>query len=86
MNRLTLLASIMAMLYVFPGLVSAKDLTHAPLFSIKVAKSGCCKVRKSSQHPWAKTNKSFGQCEDFNSSEGDKIYKNTGQYWWDRSC
>jgi len=86
MNRLTLLVSIMSTLYILPGLVNAQDSTHDPLFSSKVAKSGCCKVRKSSQRPWAKTDMSFGQCEDANSSEGDNIYKNLGLYWWDRSC
>ena len=56
MNRLTLLLSIMTTLTIIPGLVSAQILTSDPLFSIEIAKSGCCKARKSPQHPWAKTN------------------------------
>ena len=78
--------SILIMLSVSSGLAIAQAEKNDALFSQMVAKSGCCKVRKSPQHPWAKTGQSFDQCENINSGDGDKIYKSSGLYWWDRSC
>ena len=86
MKHLSFLVSIMAALYTLPGAAVAQNENNDTSFSLLVAKSGCCKFRKSHQHPWTKTSKSFEQCEADNNAEGDNIYKREGRYWWDRAC
>ena len=86
MKHLSFLVSIMATVYTLPGIAGAQNENNETSYSILVAKSGCCKVRKSSKHPWAKTSRSFQQCEDANKADGDGIYKSSGLTWWDRSC
>ena len=56
------------------------------LFTEEVAKSGCCKARKSDKHPWIRNGMGYQQCEDINKSDGDPLFKKSGKYWWDRSC
>ncbi len=85
MKHLSFLVSIMVTLYTLPGIAVAQNENNEPSFSLLVAKAGCCKVRKSSQHPWAKTSMSFEQCKA-KKAKGDEIYQSTGKYWWDRSC
>jgi hypothetical protein len=86
MKRFSLLVSILTTLTVFPGLALAQNDEIKALFTQQIAQSGCCKARQSSQNPWAKTGKSFSQCESSNKDDGDSIYKNSGRFWWDRSC
>ena len=86
MKHLSFLVSIMVTLYTLPGMAVAQNENNETSFSLLVAKAGCCKVRKTDNHPWVKTSISFEQCEDANNAEGDNIYKSTGKYWWDRSC
>ena len=86
MKHLSFLVSIMAILYTFPGIAVAQNEYNETSFSLLVAKAGCCKVRKTSQHPWAKTSMSFEKCKAAKGADGDNIYKSTGKYWWDRSC
>lgn len=76
---------ITALLFLPASTVAQVD-QRADLFSLEVAKAGCCKVRQSTKLPWVKTNKEFGQCKNANSDDGDKIYQSTGLVWWDRSC
>jgi len=86
MKHFSLVVSIMTALYVFPSLSIAHNENNDTLFPLTVAKSGCCKVRKSAQHPWVKTSMSYDQCKNANNDDGDKIYKSKGLNWWDRSC
>ena len=86
MKRFSLLISILATLYVSPVSATTQNEDIKALFALQVAKSGCCKARQSSQHPWAKTGRNFSQCESSNKGDGDSIYKNSGRFWWDRSC
>lgn len=86
MKQLSLLVSMMFTVYVLPGLAYAQEENYDSTFSIMVAKSGCCKVRKSPQHPWSKIHNNFVRCEKDNNDDGDNVYQSTGLYWWDRSC
>ncbi len=86
MKHSSLLVLIVTALFIFSGTSIAQTDRDNALFSIKVAKSGCCKARKSAKHPWVKVNKGFEKCKKSNSDDGDKIYKSKGLYWWDRSC
>ena len=86
MKRLSILVSISIAVIGFPGSQAAQNEEIRGLFSEQVAQSGCCKVRKSPQHPWSKTGRSFAQCEDINKRDGDSIYKSSGNIWWDSSC
>ena len=86
MKCLSFLVPILLALYSLPGAAVAQNETNDTSFSLLIAKSGCCKVRKSLQHPWAKTSKSFEQCEADNKADGDNIYRSEGLYWWDRAC
>ena len=86
MKRFSSLISILATLYFSSVSATTQNEDIKALFALQVAKSGCCKVRQSSQHPWAKTGVSFAQCENNNNDDGDSIYNNSGSYWWDRSC
>ena len=86
MKHLSFLVSIMATLYTLPGIAVAQNENNETSFSLLVAKAGCCKVRKSSKHPWAKTSISFEQCKAANDADKDGIYQSTGKYWLDRSC
>lgn len=86
MKPLSSLAAVAVMLCVFTASSAAQEVADNQLFMQQVAKAGCCKVRKSSGHPWAKTSKEFGQCKKMNKKDDDKIYKNRGRVWWDRSC
>ena len=86
MKHFSLLATLVTTVAVFSGSSIAQNVNNNDLFSLKVAKSGCCKARQSAKHPWVKTNKSFEKCKKANSGDEDKIYKSSGQYWWDRSC
>ena len=86
MKHLSFLVSIMVTLYTFPGIAVAQNENNETSFSLLVAKSGCCKVRKTEKHPWAKTSMSFEQCRAAKGADGDKIYQSTGLTWWDRSC
>ena len=87
MKHLSFLVSIMVTLYTFPGIAVAQNENNETSFSLLVARSGCCKARRTIEHPWARTSMSFEQCEAANNAEdGDGIYQSTGRYWWDRSC
>lgn len=86
MKHSSLLVSVFTALAVLSGSSIAQSDNDNALFSLKLAKSGCCKARKSAKHPWVKTSKSFEDCENANGGEGDDIYKSNGSYWWDRSC
>lgn len=86
MKHFPLVVSIVTALVVLPSLSIAQHENNNAQFSQMVAKSGCCKVRKSAKHPWVITDISFDQCKNENNNDGDKIYKNSGLYWWDRSC
>lgn len=86
MKYLSLLVSIMVTIYAMPAVAADQNETNGTSFSLMVAKSGCCKTRKSPQHPWAKIHNNFDQCEAANNADGDNIYQSTGLYWWDRSC
>lgn len=86
MKHLSFLVSIMMTLYAIPGVAVAQNEYNETSFSLLVAKAGCCRVRNTSQHPWAKTSMSYEQCEDANDADGDNIYQSTGLTWWDRSC
>lgn len=86
MKRLSLFVSILTTLIVFPGPGSAQTDDIRSLFFEQVAQSGCCKVRKSAQHPWSKTGRNLSQCEAMNQSDGDSVYNSSGKIWWDRAC
>ncbi len=86
MKRFSLFVSILTALIAFPGLAAAQNDDIRNLFFEQVAESGCCKVRKSAQHPWSKTGRSFAQCESMNQGDGDSVYNSSGKIWWDRAC
>lgn len=87
MKHLSLLVSIMLAVCAMPAAAAdQKEENNDPSLSLMVAKSGCCKERRSPQHPWAKIHSDFAQCETGNNNDGDNIYQSTGLYWWDRSC
>ncbi len=60
------------------------DLTEKQL----IAQSGCCKQRKSDNHPWQKNGRSFNQCKELNHSLDGKvsIFQRSGLVWWDAAC
>ncbi|MCP4075342.1 MAG: hypothetical protein GY744_04070 [Gammaproteobacteria bacterium] len=87
MKHSTLFVSIIFTVFLFPGLTSAEGEYNKTSFTLKVAKSGCCKSRNSSQYPWEKIHNNFDRCKAANDSQdGDGIYQNMGSIWWDRSC
>lgn len=86
MKHLSVSVSIIAAVYAMPAVSAEQYESNYNSLSIMVAKSGCCKVRNSPQHPWAKIHNNFEQCKVSNSDDGDNIYQSTGLYWWDRSC
>ena len=86
MKRFAFFVSISIALVVVPGPQAAQNDEIRSLFTQQIAKSGCCKVRKSPQHPWSKTGRSFSQCEKINQRDEDSVYKSKGKIWWDRSC
>ena len=86
MKHFPLLVAVVTALVVFSGSSIAQSGNNNDSFSLKVAKSGCCKVRQSTKHPWVKVNKSFDGCQNASGGGGAQIYKGDGLYWWDRSC
>jgi hypothetical protein len=88
MKHLSFLVSIMVTLYTLPGIAVAQNENNETSFSLLVARSGCCKARRTIEHPWARTSMSYEQCEAANANDpdGDNIYQSTGLTWWDRSC
>lgn len=86
MKHFSILVSLVTAMLILPVSTVAQVEERAALFSVEVAKAGCCKVRKSTKHPWVKTGQEFGQCKNDNKGDGDKIYQSKGLVWWDRSC
>ncbi len=86
MKRFALFVPISIALILAPGAQAAQSDEIRSLFTQQLAQSGCCKVRKSPQHPWSKTGRSFAKCEEINKRDGDSVYKSKGNIWWDRSC
>ena len=86
MKSISLSACVLTVAVVLPLSAGAQTIGDANLFSTQVAQSGCCKARQSDKHPWVRNGMGYQQCEDINRSDGDKIFKKSGNYWWDRSC
>lgn len=86
MKHFSLLVAVVTALVVFSGSSIAQSGNNNDLFSLMVAKSGCCKARQSTTNPWVKVNKSFEDCQNASGGGGDQIYSGGGLYWWDRSC
>jgi hypothetical protein len=86
MKHFSSLVAVVTALVVFSGSSIAQSANNNDLFSLKVAKSGCCKARQSTKNPWVKVNKSFEDCQNASGDGGDQIYNGSGLYWWDRSC
>lgn len=86
MKHVSSMMSVFFLLTVLPAITLAQSENGNSLFTLKIVKSGCCKERASSQHPWRKTNKNYQQCEQANKTDGDRVSKSQGKLWWDRSC
>ena len=86
MKHFSLRVAVVTALVVFSGSSFAQSGNNNDLFSLMVAKSGCCKARQSTKHPWVKVTKSFEDCQNASDGGEDQIYKGGGLYWWDRSC
>jgi hypothetical protein len=50
------------------------------------AQAGCCLHRADPNTPWRLTNYSFSECEKLNREDGDSIYEEDGNYWWNSDC
>ena len=86
MKAASLPACFLTFVLALPGSAAAQSTADADLFSMRVAQSGCCKARQSDKHPWVRNGMGYQQCENINQSDGDKIFKKSGKYWWDRAC
>ncbi len=54
-----------------------------PLFAV----TGCCKARGSYWALWYKNKMKFTDCDELNQDiDGDNVFDESGQVWWDVVC
>jgi len=48
------------------------------------AVSGCCKQKVGDN--WRQIGETFESCKRLNKPDGDNVFEQSGNYWWDVSC